>query len=131
MSISIPATAPSGASDAVPLDYPALAFSQHSWHHYAGNKSSPNVFSRNLVNSIASKLGTSVHVRVGVTSGDHATFDPNQRTALEKEAKVGNIPFGMKIGPVWFEGFANWPGVKYTFMTHFAKNGSASRLNLI
>lgn len=124
LAITIPATAPSDASDAVPLDYPALAFSQHSFHQYAGNKSSPNVFSRNLVNSIATKLGTNVHVRVGGTSGDHATFVPSQTTALDKEASVGSIPFGMKIGPVWFEGFASWPGTKWTYMTHFANYGA-------
>lgn len=128
--ITISTTTPSGASDTIDHGYPALAFSQHSWQEYGGNKSSPNTFSANLVSEIASRIGTPVHIRVGGTSGDFSYYDASQSTALvlPPNTPCGNIPHGMHIGPSWFEAFANIPG-KYIYDAHFANNTAGYQAN--
>ncbi|CAK4030623.1 Hypothetical predicted protein [Lecanosticta acicola] len=141
--IAISETTPSDASDTVDHGYPAFAFSQHSWHEYAGNKSSPNSFSANLIAEVASRTGrsplhkvnceiclltrskgTSVHIRVGGTSGDFSYYNASQTDSalvLPPNTPCGSIPHGMQIGPSWFQGFANI-NAKYTYQSHFANN---------
>lgn len=120
---SVPSTSPKDAV-VVGKDYPALAMSAHSFQEYAGNASTPNVFSANLISNIGSRTGAPVHIRVGGTSGDFSVYDPNQKAALTLPpgSKPGSIPKGIKRGQAWFEGFANFPNVKWTYMAQFATN---------
>lgn len=107
--------------------------SGHSFQEYAGNKSSPNTFSRNLIQSIAERTGTAVHIRVGGTSADFAVYDPDQQTALilPPGAVPGGIPKGMRLGRAYYEGFANFPGVQWTFMAHLANNSAGMKANSV
>lgn len=104
--------------------------SQHSFHEYAGNASSPNTFSANLIQEVASRTGSSVHIRVGGTSGDFSVYNATQTVALQLPpgATPGGIPRGMLLGPVWFQGFANLPA-KFTYMAHFGNNGVGQKDN--
>ncbi|KAK4499664.1 hypothetical protein PRZ48_010182 [Zasmidium cellare] len=128
LTASLPATAPKDASDVIDHGYPALAFSSHSFHEYTGSKASPNTFSANLIETIANRTGSSVHIRVGGTSGDFAHYQADQNVAvkLPSGAKAGGIPRGMALGSPWFEGFANFPSVKWTYMAHFANESDIS-----
>lgn len=96
--------------------------SGHSFHQYAGNLSSPNTFSRNLISTVSDRTGAPVQIRVGGTSADFAVYDPNQRTALTLPAgaQPGGIPKGMRLGTAWFEGFASFPGTQWTYMVKLA-----------
>lgn len=96
--------------------------SSHSFQDYAGNLSSPNIFSRNLISTVSSRTGAPVNIRVGGTSGDFAVYDPDQRTALvlPAGAKPGSIPKGIRLGTAWFEGFSSFPGVQWTYMVKLA-----------
>ncbi|CAK3766043.1 Hypothetical predicted protein [Lecanosticta acicola] len=124
IAFSAPSTVPSSASDVVGKDYPALAMSAHSFQEYAGNASTPNTFSANLISNIGSRTGAPVHIRVGGTSGDFSVYDPNQKAAfaLPPGSAPGSIPRGITMGPAYFEGFANFPGVKWTYMAHLAND---------
>ncbi|EGP91122.1 uncharacterized protein MYCGRDRAFT_107050 [Zymoseptoria tritici IPO323] len=131
--VHVPFNTPNGASDVVPHNYAALAMSQHSFHEYAGNKASPNIFSRNLINSISSRQGAPVAIRVGGTSGDFSVFLPNQREALTLPpgAEPGGIPRGMRIGTAWFEGFSVLPNVRWTYMAHLANDSNGQLANSV
>lgn len=133
LSLTIPTTAPSGTSNVVDKSYPGLAMSQHSFQEYAGNKSSPNTFSANLIQAIADRTGTSVHIRVGGTSGDFSIFDPNQQQAIvfPPGYTPGGIPKNMKLGPTWFEGFQSFPGVQWIYDTHLANNSDGMKANSV
>ena len=133
LNIDVPANVPSAASNVVDHGYPGFAMAVHTFQDYAGNLSSPNIFSRNLINNVAEKTGTTVHIRVGGTSGDTASYVPTQNTsiALPPGSIPGSIPRGITLGPAWFEGFASFPGVQWTYMAHFALNGSDARANAV
>lgn len=125
---SLPATAPDDASNIIDHGYPALAFSSHSFQEYTGSTATPNTFSANLIQSIANRTGSPVHIRVGGTSGDFAHYEAGQDVALKLPAssKAGGIPKGMTLGSSWFEGFSNFPSVKWTYMAHFANESDIS-----
>lgn len=99
--------------------------SGHSFHEYTGTKANPNVFSRNLLQSISDRTGQPVHIRVGGTSADFARYSPTQTQPIvfPPGYTPGAIPKGMTIGPSWFEGFANFPNVRWTFMSKLANYG--------
>ena len=85
VTISIPGALPSGSSQIVDHSFPSLAVEVASFADYAGeilcrneleaglilagNTSDPNVFSRNLIDTISNKTGKPVVIRVGGTSG--------------------------------------------------------------
>ena len=120
--------------------------SGHSFHEYAGNLTTPNTFSANLISEVSRRTGAPVHIRVGGTSLDFATYNAAQDTALvlPPGTAPGSIPQGMKhsptferlgltgwtigmsIGNAWFEGFQSFSNVKFTYMVSFA-NYSYSR----
>lgn len=131
--ISVPSTTPKNASDVIDHAYPGFGIAQHAFQDYAGNLSHPNTFSRNLIEAIVNRTGTAMHIRVGGTSGDVATYVPTQNTSivLPPGAKPGGIPSGMKLGPAWFEGFSSFPGVQWTFMAHLALNTSGAEDNAV
>lgn len=132
-SLTIPTTAPSGTSNVVDKSYPGFAMSAHSFQEYAGNKSSPNTFSANLIQSVADRTGTAVHIRVGGTSGDFSIFDPNQQESIKFPPgyRPGGIPKNMTLGPTWYEGFQSFPGVQWIFMTHLANNSDGMKANSV
>lgn len=133
LQIEIPPSAPSTVSDIIDRAYPGFAMAQHAFQEYAGNLSHPNIFSRNLIDTIAERTGTAVHIRVGGTSGDKAAYVPTQNTSivLPSGAKPGSIPDGITLGPAWYEGFASFPGVQWTYMAHLALNGTDAENNAI
>lgn len=131
--IKLSPTVPQNASDIVDRGYPGLAMSSHSFWEYAGNASSPNYFSANLIQTISNRTGAPVHIRVGGTSGDFAFFNTSQQTALVYPPGTGpaDIPHGLRIGKAWFEGLANFQNVKWTYMAHLANNSAGFMENTV
>jgi hypothetical protein len=68
-SASAPASVPTDAAGIVDHTFHSWASPVHFWPDYAGNNTSPNLFSRSLVKIISDKIGTTPHIRVGGTSG--------------------------------------------------------------
>lgn len=126
LAITVPATTPKGASDVVDPGFMAFGISMHSFQDYAGNLSSPNTFSRNLIETVSNRTGSPVHIRVGGTSGDYSIYKPDQTTPLQfpPEYTPGQlrVPRGITFGPSWSEGFENFHGVQWTHTAHMANN---------
>ncbi|KAB8223197.1 hypothetical protein BDV33DRAFT_228660 [Aspergillus novoparasiticus] len=113
ISICPPATKPANASDAVPATFPGYAFEESSFVYYAGNKTNPNRVSQNLIRAVSEKTKTRPVIRVGGTSLDRATYDPNLSDPIHNPDPNSGIPTRLKIGPSFFDLFANLPEAKY------------------
>jgi hypothetical protein len=82
----------------------------------AGNSSSPNTFSDNLLNNIGNITGTKPYVRVGGNSQDLAIYDPNLENATKASFSdsSGIRRFvNVEIGSSFFDSYNTWPNVKF------------------
>ncbi|RMZ46452.1 hypothetical protein CA14_008247 [Aspergillus flavus] len=113
ISICPPATKPANASDAIPATFPGYAFEESSFVYYAGNKTNPNRISQNLIRAVSQKTKTRPVIRVGGTSLDRATYDPNLSDPIYNPDPNSGIPTHLKIGPSFFDLFANFPEARY------------------
>ncbi|PVH92704.1 glycoside hydrolase family 79 protein [Periconia macrospinosa] len=95
---------------------------------FAGNLTSPNVFSRNLLESLKEYQGSMPHIRVGGNTQDYAIFDPSLKIATKGEySSVSNdYPTTLSIGPSFFESYQTWPGVKFSHGFNLAKNSTTA-----
>ncbi|KAI1386621.1 uncharacterized protein F4822DRAFT_444963 [Hypoxylon trugodes] len=126
--INLSPTAPSDVSQNVDPSFPGFAFEQASFYAYSFNaQGNPNIFSRNLVDSVLNRTGGIPIIRVGGTSGDHGTYNASQKEPTNFPAtKFGpQMRGGVTIGPSFFDAFKNWPGAKFEFMVPF-RNASYS-----
>ncbi|KAJ5350891.1 hypothetical protein N7541_008618, partial [Penicillium brevicompactum] len=90
-----------------------------------GNKSHPNRFSQDIVNLLHEKTGAHPHIRVGGTSADRAIYNASQVESVILSATSDNgIPHEVSLGPIFFEGFENFPGTPWTFQVNLANNKS-------
>merc|ERR1712070_292598 len=72
--IPVQATVPSGAG--VPFkSFLSYSIEFSSFPDFAGNLSSPNVFSNNLLNNLGDLAGTKPYIRVGGNTQDYAIFN--------------------------------------------------------
>ncbi|KAI1810279.1 glycoside hydrolase family 79 protein [Poronia punctata] len=87
-----------------------------SFPDFAGNLSSPNKFSNNLINNLGYLTGTNPYIRVGGNTQDYAIYNPNLTTALNgtfNETRSPDYPTTIEIGPSYFESYQTWPKVKF------------------
>ncbi|KAJ5083921.1 hypothetical protein NUU61_008500 [Penicillium alfredii] len=124
-----PSATPTNATGPIALTFPGLAFEQASFYYYFGNKSHPNTFSQNLVKAIVDKTKTAPVVRVGGTSLDQSTYDPNLKEPVYLPNPNQGIPRNMKIGPSFFESFRNIPDAKYVVDIPWAKENLSNSLS--
>ncbi|MCJ1391438.1 hypothetical protein MMC18_004302 [Xylographa bjoerkii] len=114
--------APTTASQPVPEAFVSFAIDFGHFPDFAGNVSTPNFFSNNLLNNIGNLTGTKPYIRVGGTSADEALYNVSlQTTAVNRTAKykpsTDLLPNGVniiEIGDVFFESYSTWPDTKYT-----------------
>ncbi|MCJ1287531.1 hypothetical protein MMC26_006883 [Xylographa opegraphella] len=121
-SISISNVVPPTASQPIPEAFISFAIEFGHFPDFAGNLSTPNIFSNNLLNNIGNLTGTKPYIRVGGTSADEALYNVSlQTTAVTRTSKnkpsTGPLPNGIssiEIGNVFFESYSTWPDTKYT-----------------
>jgi hypothetical protein len=126
ITVDVPGSVPPDASKVVPHDFPSLGFEVTSFADYAGNSSHPNIFSKNLINALQSKLGTSINIRVGGTSGDHDHYDASQTdtaVVIPSNNPPGHPLWGASLGPSYFEAFGVFSESKITWMVPAAGIG--------
>ncbi|MCJ1307952.1 hypothetical protein MMC25_001601 [Agyrium rufum] len=83
---------------------------------FAGNNSSPNTFSDNLLNNIGDITGTKPYVRVGGNTADLAIYDADLPVATSESWTITPTsmrPYNVKIGPSFFEGYNSFPGSRF------------------
>ncbi|CAI7672156.1 unnamed protein product [Penicillium manginii] len=130
--IRTPERVPNGASNPVEHDFASFSLPFHFFPDYAGNKSHPNLFSRDIVNLFFEKTGAHPHIRVGGTSGDRTIYNASQTQSIVLSKEYDNgIPIEVTVGEVFFEGFDNFPGTPWTFQVNLANNKSNALENAL
>ncbi|KAK8132786.1 glycoside hydrolase family 79 protein [Apiospora kogelbergensis] len=101
-----------------PLDgFVSYSIEFASFPDFAGNKSSPNTFSDNLLNNIGYLQGDKPYIRVGGNTQDFAIYNANLTVALNGTVNVTrspDYPTTIDIGPSFFESYSTWPNVKFS-----------------
>ncbi|KAJ5662692.1 hypothetical protein N7462_011618, partial [Penicillium macrosclerotiorum] len=132
VNIRAPKNAPMGVSKPVAHDFASISLPIHFFADYAGNKSHPNLFSRDIINLLYQTTGAHPHIRVGGTSADRAIYNSSQSQSIILSEEYNNgIPLEVFLGPVFFEGFENFPGTPWTFQVNLANNKSNALENAL
>ncbi|KGO60703.1 Glycoside hydrolase, superfamily [Penicillium expansum] len=99
---------------------------------YAGNKSQPNQFSKNLLHNLKSLTGVAPKVRVGGTSQDHATYFPDQEENVQLiyQNPTDDQPIQINYGPTFFESYHTLGDIRYLHGLNMAQNKSTQLLEL-
>ncbi|KAF2671224.1 hypothetical protein BT63DRAFT_349935, partial [Microthyrium microscopicum] len=98
---------------------------------YAGNKSTPNLFSETLLNNIAAQQGVKPVIRVGGETQDYALLDGYLKTALNNSMSIPTSADGtLEYGGVFFESYATFTNTKYIHGFNLAKSNDGFRRNL-
>ncbi|UNI15426.1 hypothetical protein JDV02_001961 [Purpureocillium takamizusanense] len=130
--VSAPTSAPHDASKPVDHAFASFSLPAHFFADFTGNKSHPNLFSRDIFDLLHKKTGAHPYVRVGGTSTDRVVYNASQEQAVLLSDKSENgIPAEVLVGPSWFEGFANFPGSLWNFQANLGLNASTSLDNTI
>lgn len=70
-----------------------------------------------MVNSVAKRLGSTLIIRIGGSTGDRLLFDPSQAAAAV--CASGDCPVGSGatfiLGPSYFQGFKSFPNQHFSF----------------
>ncbi|KAK5163458.1 GTP-binding protein gtr2 [Saxophila tyrrhenica] len=121
-SFSSPNKVPKGASGIVPKDFASYSWPGHWFTDFAGNATYPNLFSKDILDLLASKTGAQPFVRIGGTSTDRIWYNASQQVASRNvfentgslTSNIG-IPDRVEIGPAFFEGFRNFPDTSFSW----------------
>ncbi|KAK8907726.1 hypothetical protein QC760_003607 [Botrytis cinerea] len=134
-SFTVARTAPKNAGTPLP------AFISYSiefcfFPDYAGNNSSPNTFSENLLNNLGNFQGTKPHIRVGGNTQDYALYNASIPYAVNgtiNPAKATDYPTTVYFGPSFFESYNTWSDVKFShgFNLGLGANNSAGWQTLL
>ncbi|OAQ85232.1 glycoside hydrolase family 79 protein [Purpureocillium lilacinum] len=117
---------PAGASKLIDSSFPSFAIQGSSFASYTGNASHPNTFSRNLIRSVEERTGGPLVVRVGGTNTDYSNFNPDQALPVTPPQQGAGIGQKFVFGPVFYEGFRNWPGTRWVYDVPFAKSNKTN-----
>ncbi|KAK8122332.1 Beta-glucuronidase [Apiospora sp. TS-2023a] len=99
-----------------------------SFPDFAGNKSSPNTFSDNLLNNLGYLQGDKPYIRVGGNTQDYAIYNGNLTVALNgtvNATRSPDYPTTIEIGPSFFESYSTWPNVKFSHGFNMGGNNDA------
>ncbi|KAA8569971.1 hypothetical protein MFRU_005g01290 [Monilinia fructicola] len=96
---------------------------------YAGNSSSPNTFSDNLLNNLANFQGTKPYIRVGGNTQDYALYNASLPYAVNgtiNPSKSVDYPTTVYIGPSYFESYSTWSDVRFSHGFNMGLGGNSS-----
>lgn len=131
--IPVQATVPSDAG--VPFkSFLSYSIEFSSFPDFAGNLSSPNVFSNNLLNNLGNLAGTKPYIRVGGNTQDYAIFNSYLDVAsvgIFNTNISSDYPTTLTIGPPYFESYQTWPDTKFIHGFNLGRNSTTARQALV
>ncbi|KAF2146415.1 glycoside hydrolase family 79 protein [Aplosporella prunicola CBS 121167] len=94
---------------------------------YFGNKSQPNTFSNNILQSLKDRSGKNVILRVGGSTANRVAYNASQEEAvINVFGSNPDQPSHVYIGPVWYEAFQTAPeGTLVIYDVNYRDNTSA------
>ncbi|EMC91297.1 glycoside hydrolase family 79 protein [Baudoinia panamericana UAMH 10762] len=131
--VAVSAVAPTGAGVPLPA-FVSYSIEFSSFPDFAGNLSSPNTFSNNLLNNLGDLTGTKPFIRVGGNTQDYAVFNSSIAVAeigIVNPAISPDYPTTLTIGPAYFESYQTWPNTKFIHGFNLGRNSTFAREGLI
>lgn len=125
--LSISPSPPSSASAPIPSSFVSYSIEFAFFPDFAGNSSSPNEFSYNLLKNLGNFQGSTPIIRVGGNTQDYYLLNTSQPEALLGTFNFNrsrDYPTTITIGPSFFESYETWPGVKFTHGFNLAKSNN-------
>ncbi|KAH7383955.1 hypothetical protein BKA66DRAFT_549380 [Pyrenochaeta sp. MPI-SDFR-AT-0127] len=119
--LTIPDAPPSG-TQTLDGSFQGYSMEMASFVNIAGNISSPNKLSYQMLQNLKEITGSAAHIRVGGTTANHATWVPNQHEAIIQNFAIpgADQPANVTLGPSYIESFKTFPkGTKYTIGVTF------------
>jgi len=101
---------------------------------FAGNLSSPNTFSDNLLANLGAITGSRPIIRVGGNTQDYALYDENLKIAINGTyvpAISQDYPLIIAIGKSYFESYQTWPNTTFIHGFNLGRNTSAAYDTLV
>ncbi|CAG8948131.1 unnamed protein product [Penicillium salamii] len=119
-------------SHTIPHDFQSISIEFAFFPDYAGNKSHPNRFTKNLLHNFKSITGVAPKVRVGGTSQDHATYYPEQESNIDLvyQNPGDDQPIQINYGPAFFESYHTLGEIKYLHGLNMNQNTSVEQLEM-
>ncbi|MCJ1330096.1 hypothetical protein MMC10_006778 [Thelotrema lepadinum] len=132
-SVSISDATSINASAPIPESFVSFSIELAFFPDYAGNVSSPNTFSYNLLNNLGNLTGSKPAIRVGGNTQDYALYDPSLKVATNGTytSSSSDYPTILSIGESFFESYSTWPDVQFTHGFNLANNGTAGHDTLV
>lgn len=93
----------------------------------SGNKTTPNLFSRDILDLLYNKTGAHPFIRVGGTSTDRVWYNESQEISYFNVYDPASPTFKygiadeVSVGDVWFEGFENFPGTHWSYQVNMGQ----------
>ncbi|KAJ5995408.1 hypothetical protein N7481_002385 [Penicillium waksmanii] len=121
---------PNAGAKYVPRDLQSFSIEFAFFPDYAGNKSHPNHFSKNLLENFKDLTGVYPLVRVGGTSQDHSDYFPEQEDNIQLiyEHPDDDQPIQINYGPTFFESYHTLGPVKFLHGLNQNQNRSIKQL---
>ncbi|KXX78631.1 Beta-glucuronidase [Madurella mycetomatis] len=121
--IALPTARPSNAFN-VPADFPSVGFETAFLSGYN------NEFSNNLVMSLASRMAAPPVIRIGGTSGDIITFNPDQEEAAHCVAEPCNSAATFILGTSYFDALSRFNSAHFSIQAPLTES-NPNRTNII
>ncbi|RDL31202.1 (Trans)glycosidase [Venustampulla echinocandica] len=128
-SIGLSSSPPTEACDPIPEAFVSYSIEFSSFPDFAGNISSPNTFSNNLLNNLGNLTGTKPFIRVGGNTQDYAIYNASLEFALNGTVNPNrspDYPTTIFIGSSYFESYSTWPDTKYIHGFNMGLGGNNS-----
>ncbi|KAF3384630.1 Beta-glucuronidase [Penicillium rolfsii] len=121
---------PEKDSEPIPKDLQSFSLEFAFFPDYAGNKSSPNVFSQNLMENFKKITGVYPKIRVGGTSQDNSIYVPDQKDAIELifTNPTDDQPSQINYSPAFFESYGAFGNMNYIHGLNMKQNSSLQQL---
>ncbi|TVY52112.1 Beta-glucuronidase [Lachnellula cervina] len=127
--IELSSAPPKDASDPIPEAFVSYSIEFSSFPDFAGNNSSPNTFSNNLLNNLGNLTGTKPYIRVGGNTQDYALYNDSLPFAINSTivpSRATDYPTIIFIGPSYFESYNTWPDTKFSHGFNLGLGGNNS-----
>ncbi|MCJ1282038.1 hypothetical protein MMC26_001361 [Xylographa opegraphella] len=132
--IAIHSCLPANASAPVLEAFVSFSIELAFFPDFAGNLSTPNIFSDNLLNNLGNLTGTKPYIRVGGNTQDYALYNASLPVAINgiyNLSRSADYPTTLFIGPSFFESYATWPNTLFSHGFNLGNNQSIGQDTLL
>ena len=132
--VALAVTPAENISEPLPPSFVSYSIEFVSFPDFAGNSSTPNTFSLNLLNNLGHIQGTNPIIRVGGNTQDYPIYNaslPVATVGIFNYNKSRDYPTTITIGPSFFDSYSTWHNTTFIHGFNLAKNGTVGLNSLL